>query len=244
VNGVRPNATRSPRQPRSRVQPPSIGTIVGLIVAIGAVDIVTTRLTPDGWDAPIKAAILVGFVAWARRFVGLSWEELGLGRAHVRSGLVVGTIAALIVAAVIIVLVAVPASRGYFQDHDIERASTSTRVFEPLVSIPLGTALFEETIFRGVLLGTLLRTATRLRAAIVTSLVFGLWHIPPALSDADGKSAIAALGVVLGTICVTSVAGLLFAFLRLRSASLIAPFFGHVATNSFAYVATIVALQL
>jgi membrane protease YdiL (CAAX protease family) len=222
----------------------SARTIVGLIVAIAAADIVTTRLTPDGWDAPIKAAIIVAFLAWARGFAGLSWDELGFGRAHVRSGLVIGTVAALLVAAVIVILVAVPFSRGYFQDHDIERASTATRIFEPLVSIPLGTALFEETIFRGVLLGALLRTGTRLRAAIITSIVFGFWHIPPALSDAHGKSVIAAIGVVLGTMAVTSVAGLLFAYLRLRSGSVIAPIFGHIATDSFAYVAAIVALQL
>jgi uncharacterized protein len=227
----------------ARPRPVSMLLIGVLIVAIAAVDIITTRLTPAGWDAPVKAAILVGFVGWARAVVGLSWDELGLGRAHLRSGLVVGTVAAVLVAVVLVVLVAVPASRGYFQNDDIQRASTWTKVFEPLVSIPLGTALFEETIFRGVLLGVLLRRASRLRAAIATSIVFGCWHIPPALSDAHGRSAIAALGVVLGTIAVTSVAGLAFAWLRLRSGSLVAPIFGHVATNSFAYVAAIVALQ-
>jgi uncharacterized protein len=230
---------------RARVAPPvSTRAIAGLLVAIALTDIVTTRLTPDGWDAPIKAAILVGFLAWARRFAGLSWDELGFGRAHARRGLVVGIVAAAVIAAVIAVLVAIPASRGYFRDDAIERASTGTRIFEPLVSIPLGTALFEETIFRGVLLGALLRGGSRLRAALITSIAFGLWHVPPALSDAHDKSAFAALGVVLGTIAITTVAGFLFAALRLRSGSVIAPIFGHVATNSFAYVAAIVALQL
>ena len=84
----------------------------------------------------------------------------------------------------------------------------------------------------------------RRRAVVVTSVVFGFWHVPPALSDASGKSTIAAAGVVAGTIAVTTVAGVLFAWLRLRSGSLVAPILGHIATNSFAYVGALVALRL
>ena len=36
-------------------------------------------------------------------------------------------------------------------------------------------------------------------AIIVTSVVFGFWHVPPALSDASGRSRRAAVGVVAGT---------------------------------------------
>jgi membrane protease YdiL (CAAX protease family) len=221
----------------------AIGAIVGLFIAIALTDLVVTRLEPDHWDMVIRAAILSGFLGWARGLGGLSWAELGFGRAHVRSGLAVGAVAFVIVAAAIAILVAIPASRSYFEPHDIATASTSERILEPLVLIPLGTVVFEETIFRGVLLGALLRGRSRARAVAITSIGFGLWHIPPALSNAHGKSAIAAFGVVAGTIAITTVAGVLFALLRLRSGSILAPMLAHVATNSVAYVASIIALQ-
>jgi membrane protease YdiL (CAAX protease family) len=41
---------------------------------------------------------------------------------------------------------------------------------------------------------------------------------------------------VLGTIAATTAAGIVFALLRLRSGSLLAPVLAHVATNSFAYL--------
>lgn len=227
-----------------RVRRISTRTVVGLILAIAATDVVATRLEPPHSDAVLKLAIVIGFLVWARRFAGLSWEELGLARANLGAGLRVGAVAALIVAAAIVVLVAVPGSRSYFESNRVAADSTAQRVLEPLVFIPIGTVVFEETIFRGVLLGVLLRWGTRRRAVVVTSVVFGLWHLPPALSDASGKGAIEAAGVVVGTIAITTVAGVLFAWLRLRSGSLVAPIFGHIATNSFAYVGALIALQL
>ncbi len=217
---------------------------MGLVFAIAATDVITTRLAPPHSDGVLKIAILIGFLVWARRFVGLSWEELGLARANLGAGFRVGAVAVLIVAAAIIVLIAVPTSRSYLASDRVAADSTTERVLEPLVLIPLGTVVFEETIFRGVLLGVLMRSGTRRRAVVVSSVVFGFWHLPPALTDASGRSAIEAAGVVAGTIAVTTLAGVLFALLRLRSGSLVAPILGHIATNSFAYVGAVIALQL
>jgi membrane protease YdiL (CAAX protease family) len=209
-----------------------------------ATDVVTTRLAPPHSDAALKLAILVAFLVWARQWVGLSWEELGLARAKVGSGFRVGVLAALVVAAAIFVLVAVPWSRSYFQTDRVAADSTAERFLEPLVFIPIGTVVFEEVIFRGVLLGVLLRSGPRRRAVVVSSALFGLWHLPPAFSDASGKGTAEAVGVIVGTIAVTTVAGVLFAWLRIRSGSLVAPILGHIATNSFAYVGAVVALHL
>ena len=140
---------------------------------------------------------------------------------------------------VIAVLVAVPGSRSYFDVGSVAADSTAQRVLQPLLFIPLGTVVFEEVIFRGVLLGVALRVWSRTPALVVTSLCFGLWHLPPALRDASDKGAAAAVGVVAGTIAVTTVAGAAFGWLRLRSGSLLAPMMAHVATNSFAYAAAV-----
>jgi membrane protease YdiL (CAAX protease family) len=220
------------------------GTVAGLLVVIAAVDIVTTRLLPDAIDPLFRGAVVFGLLVWARGRVGLSWPELGFCRDNVRSGLRWGLLAMLVIAVVVAIGVALPATRSYFESSEVRAASTAEHYIEPLVAIPFGTVLFEEFIFRGVLLGVLMRWTSTVRAVIVGSIAFGLWHIPPALSDAKGDGALAALGVVLGTIAFTTAAGAIFSYLRLKSGSLLAPIMAHIASNSFAYVGALIALEL
>jgi membrane protease YdiL (CAAX protease family) len=196
-------------------------------------------LAPEDAKIPLKLAIAAGFLTWAQWSARLSWDELGLGRAHVRAGLRLGAWALLAIGVVIAVLVAVPGSRSYFDVSTVAADSNAQRVLQPLLFIPLGTVVFEEVIFRGVLFGVLLRVWSRTPALVVSSVCFGLWHVPPALRDANDKGAAAAVGVVVGTIAVTTVAGAAFGWLRLRSGSLIAPVMAHLATNSFAYAAAV-----
>ena len=49
---------------------------------------------------------------------------------------------------------------------------------------------------------------------------------------------------VAGTVSLTTAAGLAFVWLRLRSNSLVAPALAHVATNSLAYLAVVVTVEL
>jgi len=220
-------------------RPISRRTVVALVVAIAVADVVGNVLAPEDAKVPLKLAIAFGFVAWARWTAGLSWEELGFGRAHVRAGLRLGGLALLAIGVVIVALVAVPGTHSYFDVSSVASDSTAQRVLQPLLFIPLGTVVFEEVIFRGVLLAALLRVASPTHALIMNALLFGLWHLPPALRDASHKGTAGAVGVVVGTIAVTTVAGAAFAGLRLRSGSLVAPMMAHLATNSFAYTAAV-----
>lgn len=221
-----------------RISPRQVAT---LVLAIAAADILTTRLVPKSAEGIVKFAILVAFVAWAHISFRLTWFDLGFGRSRVASGARWGGVAMLVIAVGIAVLVAIPATRSNFVDADVAAASLSQHILQPLVVIPFTTVLYEETIFRGVLLGALLLDTTKWRAVLVASVLFGLWHLPPALSNASGKSAIAAVGTVLGTVLVTTFAGFIFSELRLRSESILAPVMAHTAFNSFAYVAAVVA---
>ena len=164
---------------------------------------------------------------------------MGLGRADLAAGLRLGGVTALVITAAILLVVGVPATQSVFETRSIAVDSTTQHILMPLVIIPVGTALFEETIFRGVLLGVLLRTGSRRSAVLVSSGLFGLWHIPAALHDGNGHSSTAALGAVLGIVLFTSAAGVVFAFLRLRSGSLAAPVLAHAATNICAYLAAL-----
>jgi membrane protease YdiL (CAAX protease family) len=102
--------------------------------------------------------------------------------------------------------------------------------------------LFEELIFRGVLLGAMLRRWDARWSIVATSILFGLWHLPDVVHTSGGPLHVA--GAVAGTVVVTTAAGVLFGILRLRSASLVAPILAHLAFDAGAYVLALAALRL
>ena len=60
------------------------------------------------------------------------------------------------------------------------RATTSrvgSALFTAFVRIPLGTVLFEEIAFRGVLWALLARHLGRWWVLGITSVLFGMWHV-------------------------------------------------------------------
>ncbi|MCC5952953.1 MAG: CPBP family intramembrane metalloprotease [Acidimicrobiia bacterium] len=78
------------------------------------------------------------------------------------------------------------------------------------------------------------------QATWVSSVLFGLWHIVPSIPAARGNVYVGAtvedplglVAIVAAAVATTTVAGLVFCWLRLRSGSLLAPMIAHVATNS------------
>jgi membrane protease YdiL (CAAX protease family) len=99
--------------------------------------------------------------------------------------------------------------------------------FETLVRVPFETALAEELIFRGALLGIALDLRSPARAIAFSSLAFGLWHVPPTRQSFDPST-----GAI---IIATTAAGVGFALLRLRAKSVAAPIVVHAALNMAAY---------
>ena len=182
--------------------------------------------------------IVLALVAWT---AGATWADLGLDRTDVGAGLRYGAGAVGIVLLVLVLAAVIPSTNGYLHDSRAQ-ISGGRLLYELGVSIVLLTAIPEEFAFRGVLLGSALRLWGPWRASVITSLLFGLWHIEPTLGTMRDNHATAGLSasiggqvlVVLGAIAVTFVAGLLFCWLRLRSKSLIAPVMAHAATNGLA----------
>jgi uncharacterized protein len=180
----------------------------------------------------------LALIAWR---AGATAADLGLGRADVRAGLGYGAAALGAVLAVLLVAAVIPATSGFLHDSRAQ-ISGGRLLYELGVPIVLLTAIPEEFAFRGVLLGSGLRLWGPWRASLVTSALFGLWHIAPTFGTmADNhefrSTAASVTGevlLVLGAIAVTFVAGLLLCWLRLRSKSLIAPVMAHIATNGLA----------
>ena len=137
------------------------------------------------------------------------------------------------VVAVVIIGAAVLGIGGSLFDSPRTNVSESSMWFEALVSIPVGTVIVEELMFRGVLLGLLLRKATTVWAVAICSVLFGLWHIQGVVvHSTQSPSAIAAAS--LGTFLATTFAGVIFCVLRLKSRSVAAPMLAHLGTNSVA----------
>jgi membrane protease YdiL (CAAX protease family) len=190
---------------------------------------------------PVAALVLLAVA----RAAGLSWAELGLARSHLLRGAVYGGLAAAAIAAVYVVGMAIPLTRRAFLDTRYQMAMRSA-AFMSFVTIPLATVVFEEVAFRSVLWGLIASDRGATTATVVTSALFGLWHVLPALDATETNTAIdkgegrrrrRVLLTVLGTVIFTAAAGVVFAELRRRSGSVVAPFVFHWATNGLAVVA-------
>jgi membrane protease YdiL (CAAX protease family) len=194
-------------------------------------------LGPPVLSVSLLTAALV-LIAWS---AGATAADLGLSRTDMRAGLRYGAGAFGLVLLVLVVAAVIPATNGFLHDSRAQ-INGGQLLYHLGVSIVLLTAIPEEFAFRGVLLGSALRRWGPWRASLITSALFGLWHIAPTLhtmSDNQAASGFSASAggqalLVLGSVAVTFVAGLAFCWLRLRSRSLIAPVMAHAATNGLA----------
>lgn len=190
------------------------------------------------WASVGLLTVTLALIAWA---AGATRADLGLDLADMRAGARYGAGAVGIILLVLIVAAVLPATSGFLHDSRA-RIGGARLLYELGVSILLLTAIPEEFAFRGVLLGSALRLWGPWRASLVTSALFGLWHIVPTLHTMTDNAAVAGVSasvagrvlVVLGSVAVTFVAGLAFCWLRLRSRSLVAPVLAHWATNGLA----------
>jgi uncharacterized protein len=191
------------------------------------------------------AGAALGLAALAHRF-GADARDLGVDRRDLASGLRVGAVAAGAIVAATGAARALDRRGKAFHDDRVTGASRADAAVQLLVRIPLATALVEELVFRGVILGFGLRDGDRRRALLISSIAFGLWHIGPALHPARREATGGAVGhehatapaVVIGDVIATTVGGIGFGWLRLRSGSIAAPTIVHATLNASAYLAT------
>jgi uncharacterized protein len=219
----------------------------GAVVLVLAVwnNLVVTRV-----PAPYVLVNLAatGLLLSAARACGLSWEDLGLARRHLSAGFRWGATLVLLVVAAYALALAVPALRPLLADERAAGSDAGEVAVRVLVRIPLGTVLWEEIAFRGVLFAALVRVLSVRAAAVVGAAVFGLWHVRPTLdgleandlADGAGGRTLLVLLVCLGT----AAAGLLFTWLRVRTGSVLAPALLHLATNTVGVLAAAAAHRL
>jgi len=219
---------------------PAPNTELVAVVAVIAAYAIASSVIGEPWQTGLAVAVSVVGLLLARRG-GIGAEELGLGRAHAGPGLRWGIVISLGVVTVVALAALLPWTRSFFDDDRYSDATAEDVAFDALVRIPIGTALFEEWLFRGVLLALLLHRFRPDLAVTASAALFGLWHVLPALGFADSNAAVAdgtvELFIVPVTVVVTAIAGAFFAWTKIRSSSLIAPTLVHASMNSSAVVA-------
>lgn len=189
------------------------------------------------------AGILIGI----GRSAGLSWDEMGLNPDRIRSGLRLGTrisAPALLVAAGAL---ANRRTRSHLRDERARVDSARQVWYRALVRFPLGTALFEEVAFRGVLPALLARNRPRFASDALSAALFGMWHLIPTRRAVSGNpinrelSPARRTAFVIGGSALAGVFGLGFSELRRRSGSLAAPWLAHATLNTLTFLGGVAA---
>jgi uncharacterized protein len=217
-----------------------------LVIVVLAL-VVANLIAHDGPRALVVLvvpAVAVLLVVLARR-EGVTWDEMGLGRGSLRAGAKFGLVVAGLVVLVVVVAAALPMTRQAFLDDRYDNGAAGALLLA-LVLIPLRTVIPEEVAFRGVLLAVFRHHFSTRVSVLLSSLLFGLWHVTSSLGLASQNDAIAAplgagragqaLGVV-AAVLATTVAGVVLCWLRLRSGSLLAPIALHWAVNGTSVLA-------
>ncbi len=207
-----------------------------------AYGIVLQRVIPGRWHMPANAAATLASVTFARR-VGASSADCGLCLDTLAPALRMGAAAAAVVAAGVAVVSRPRRIRALFAEGHVAGHGSGRDVYEVLVRIPASTALSEEVLFRGTMLGVMLRRHSTPAAVVRTSLCFGMWHVLPtlaslryALLSRAARGTVSVPAAPVGVLALTAVAGAAFAALRLRSGSVLAPVLAHAALNATAYL--------
>jgi uncharacterized protein len=187
---------------------------------------------------PVTNLAATGVLLAAATASGLTAADLGLTRGRVPAGLRCAAGPAAALATSWLALAATPATRPVLADRRITGLTWPQVAYQVTVRIPVGTVLWEETAFRGVLQAALRRVLPAPAAIAVASGVFGIWHIRPTIAalrinDVPAGSRAGVAAAVAGTAAV----GALLSGFRHHSGSLAAPVLLHLTANCGAALA-------
>jgi membrane protease YdiL (CAAX protease family) len=243
------SAVDDPTMPGRAVPRRRLVWFIGAVVVVLAAwnNVAVTRLPDYPGSYVVANVAAAGLLLAAARWIGLTWDELGLARRRMPAGLKWGGVSFALVAAGYAILLAVPAFRPLLTDDRVEGLDAAGIAYHVLVHVPFGNVLWEEVAFRGVLLAAFTRVLSVRWATAASSVLFGIWHIRPTVSGLEANDVVNGpllIVAVLVTCLATTVAGVVFTWLRLRSGSLLAPMLLHLATNSLGLLAAAAAFAL
>lgn len=198
----------------------------------------SARLPAGSWAFVMSGAALVGASLLFARAVDLDRDALGL-RSNAVPGAAIGAAAGAVVALVGVALLRylAPAIVGVQVDYAPLAQVTSTDLGAHIAFfLPLGAVIPEELAFRGVLLGALVRRGGVRTAAVSSAGAFALWHgavVAATIGDTTiGPPSPWFVPAVLAGLLVVFGGGVVFALMRLRTATLASTTAAHWAFNA------------
>ena len=230
----------------------NIAQELSLMVLILLYGTVLARLVPRRYHMLLNLGIAMVAITLGFGF-GLTPKDMGIAITTITSGILIAVAASLIILVATLIIAVIPPLRRYFLGDNLSNASGKLIAFEAGIRIPFSTALIEEVLFRGVLLGLLLSHHSSIVALLYASVVFGLWHIFPTIATLEQNDAtVKAIANkkhrkyagVVGTVIITGVAGLLFGYLRILANSIIAPWLVHWTINASGVAGIYVARKI
>jgi CAAX protease family protein len=190
---------------------------------------------------PVTNLGAAGLLLAAATASGLTAADLGLTARRVPAGLRRAAGPAGALAAGWLTLAAMPASRPVLADQRITGLTWRQVAYQVTVRIPVGTVLWEEIAFRGVLDAALRRVLPGPAALAVSSGVFGIWHIRPTIAalriNQVGTGGRADWARVAAAVLGMAAAGGFLSGFRRYSGTLAAPALLHLTANSGAALA-------
>ena len=221
------------------------------VTSAAALDVLAHSLGKPAARAAVRFGGVAALLGMARA-AGVSWAGLGLGRGELRSGLRTGVVAGGCAVVVVFAGVALPATRGFFADERAARTAAGGGLALEVARITFAAVPPEELTYRSALLGLRLGNGSRAGAVAWSSVLFGLSHIQPTLATMSQTAAgqhlahrpLRQAAFVAGNVAATGAAGAVFAWLRLRSGSVLAPLLAHAALNDSALIAGRLAHRL
>ena len=189
---------------------------------------------PPDWVFYPRAVLLpLAAVIWAVRFHGLSLSDLGFTRRNLGAGAAIGLAAALAISvpAVLYFLFPIGVSGGSIDYESFANDSVGEFAFWAAVRYPVHAAVFEEVLFRGVLLALSLRAFGTTRGIVFSAAVFAAWHVAvdyDTMADSNVADSAAFFAFAqAGALVALFVGGLAFAVMRRRTGSLAGPIVFH-----------------
>ena len=220
---------------------------MGIVALLLFANVIVNEVLSPPWYVPFNLTVL-GVALLLARGAGTTWDAMGMSADRLRRGAGVGGLIGIVIVALFFAAVMLPAAREAFRDDRIIDGSIGLSLYHALIRVPIGTALYEEVLFRGIVFGMLARRTSPLVAALWSSLLFGVWHVLPALDAIETNPIGDAFGgswePVVAAVISTFVAGMVFVWIRLYSGSILAPIIVHVASNSTAIVASALVVHI
>ena len=189
---------------------------------------------PPAWIFYPRALLLpVVAVAWAMQVQGFSLTELAITARNLWPSATIGLAAAVVVTvpAVLYFLFPIGVSGDSIDYGTFADDSVGGFVLWAAVRYPISAAVFEEVLFRGVLLALALRAFGTGRGIVFSAAAFAAWHIvvdyttmgDSNVADNDVFFAFAQVGALVALF----VGGLALAAIRQRTGSLAGPIVFH-----------------